>query len=257
MTPRADASLLAQIRTLRNQLNQSTRNSTEVYWARETVRALDALLEAGQAPETAPTPLTFNAFSVANRARCESPSGFKHALSSWTASDWMTAVVGEVGEAANIIKKLNRFRDGVPGNKESETALRDKLRKELGDVFVYLDLLCQSQGFAIDGAAVEVFNQKSKEIGYEVELLAAPTPDHPPAPQEPTMQVFAGLPDKDQPFAGLPEAQQPSNLPRDEIQTLHYQAVSAVKHRPCGRCTCVSEPRVSTDQQPKDIDPCR
>lgn len=119
--------------------------------------------------------LTFREFSKANLARCESPQGFKHALSSWTASDWMTAFMGEVGEAANIVKKLNRYRDGVPGNKESEAALRDKLRKELGDAFVYLDLMCQSQGFTVDEAAVEVFNAKSAEIGYPA-LLA----QHPP-----------------------------------------------------------------------------
>ena len=110
--------------------------------------------------------LAFAAFSEANRRRCESPEGFNHKLEDWSESDWMTALVGEVGEAANIVKKLNRYRDGVPGNKESEAALRDKLRKELGDVFVYLDLMAQKLGFNIGAAAVEVFNAKSRELGY-------------------------------------------------------------------------------------------
>ena len=111
-------------------------------------------------------PLTFGQFSEANRVRCESPQGFKHPLNGWSASDWMTAMVGEVGEAANVVKKLNRYRDGVPGNKVTEGALREQLRKELGDVFVYLDLMAQSLGFTIADAAVEVFNAKSAEIGY-------------------------------------------------------------------------------------------
>jgi NTP pyrophosphatase (non-canonical NTP hydrolase) len=78
----------------------------------------------------------------------------------------MTALMGEVGEAANVVKKLNRYRDGVPGNKIPEAELRDQLRRELGDVFVYLDLMAQSLGFTIADAAVEVFNTKSIEIGY-------------------------------------------------------------------------------------------
>jgi NTP pyrophosphatase (non-canonical NTP hydrolase) len=114
--------------------------------------------------------MTFGQFSEANRARCESRHGFNHPLDGWSTSDWMTAMVGEVGEAANVVKKLNRVRDGVPGNKVSPDELRAQLRKELGDVFVYLDLMCQSLGFNIADAAAEVFNAKSAEIGYPVAL---------------------------------------------------------------------------------------
>lgn len=121
-------------------------------------------------------PMTFEEFSAANRARCESPQGFGHPLAGWSTSDWMTAVMGELGEAANVVKKLNRYRDGIPGNKLSETALHDQLRKELGDVFVYLDLLAQSLGFQIADAAVEVFNSKSDEIGYPKKLQPLQTP---------------------------------------------------------------------------------
>jgi NTP pyrophosphatase (non-canonical NTP hydrolase) len=128
-----------------------------------------------------PTPaLTFAQFSEINRQRCESPDGFKHKLGSWSTSDWFLAALGELGEAANIAKKLNRYRDGIPGNKESEAALRDKLRKELGDVFVYLDLLAQSLGFDIGSAAVEVFNAKSEEIGCSIRALASPPRPEPP-----------------------------------------------------------------------------
>lgn len=114
--------------------------------------------------------MTFGQFSEANRARCESPQGFKHPLNGWSTSDWITATMGELGEAANVVKKLNRYRDGVPGNKVSEAELRDQLRKEIGDVFVYLDLMAQSLGFSIADAAKEVFNSKSAEIGYPVKL---------------------------------------------------------------------------------------
>jgi NTP pyrophosphatase (non-canonical NTP hydrolase) len=98
------------------------------------------------------------------------PDGFNHKLKSWSTSDWFTAVMGELGEAANVAKKLNRVRDGIRGNKESAEILRAKLRKELGDVFVYLDLLCQSLGFEIGDAATQVFNEKSAEIRCPIQL---------------------------------------------------------------------------------------
>lgn len=116
--------------------------------------------------------MRFDAFSVANRNRCESPQGFNHALTDWSTSDWLVAVLGELGEAANIVKKLNRVRDGITGNKETEEELHNKLRKEIGDTFVYLDLLAQSLGFQVGDAAVEVFNSKSLEIGYSRQLVA-------------------------------------------------------------------------------------
>jgi NTP pyrophosphatase (non-canonical NTP hydrolase) len=115
-------------------------------------------------------PMTFDQFSEANRERCESPQGFNHKLSDWSSSDWMTALVGEVGEAANIVKKLNRYRDDIPGNKETHEQLVAQLRKELGDTFIYLDLFCQSLGFHLVDAATEVFDAKSAQIGYGVQL---------------------------------------------------------------------------------------
>lgn len=105
-------------------------------------------------------------FSKINRERCESPKGFNHTLESWSLSDWMTAILGELGEAANIAKKLNRVRDGIPGNKESAEELAAKFRREMADVFIYLDLTCQRAGFTLSEIVAEVFDAKSEEIGY-------------------------------------------------------------------------------------------
>ena len=79
----------------------------------------------------------------------------------------------ELGEAANIAKKLNRTRDGIPGNKASKEELAVKLRQELGDTFVYLDLLAQACGISIGDAAVEVFNVKSQELKCSIMMLAS------------------------------------------------------------------------------------
>ena len=110
--------------------------------------------------------MTFQEFSAENRRRCEAKNGFNHELSSWSMSDWFLAVVGELGEAANIGKKLNRVRDSVRGNKETPEELRRKLQSELADAYIFLDLLAQSQGIDIEAAIRETFDAKSREIGY-------------------------------------------------------------------------------------------
>lgn len=113
--------------------------------------------------------MIFSEFSMENLERCESASGFNHKLSSWSTSDWFTALVGEIGEAANVAKKLNRVRDGVRGNKETEDELREKLRTELADAYIYLDLLAQHEGIDIGRAVRETFDAKSRDIGYSPE----------------------------------------------------------------------------------------
>lgn len=109
-------------------------------------------------------------FSQRNRIRCESPKGFNHELDSWSLSDWMAAVTGEVGEAANIIKKLNRVRDNIPGNDprtESPEHLHENLAYELADIAIYLDLLAQAAGFDLEEVREIKFQKTSKKIGYK------------------------------------------------------------------------------------------
>jgi NTP pyrophosphatase (non-canonical NTP hydrolase) len=109
-------------------------------------------------------------FSEINRQRCEAADGFKHKLMDWSLSDWMTATMGELGEAANVVKKLNRVRDGVRGNRETETELRAKLARELADVVVYLDLTFQRLGLDMGETVQKVFNDKSDQIGCKIKV---------------------------------------------------------------------------------------
>ncbi|MDE2010258.1 MAG: MazG-like family protein [Candidatus Omnitrophica bacterium] len=111
-------------------------------------------------------------FSKINRDRCEHPKGFNHSLTSWSSSDWITAIMGELGEAANIVKKLNRVRDGIRGNKESQDELRKKLRNELADVFIYLDLYFQYLGDNMGEVVQRVFDAKSEQIGYPIKICS-------------------------------------------------------------------------------------
>lgn len=111
-------------------------------------------------------------FSDTNRRRCESREGFNHAMNSWSLSDWFMATMGELGEAANIGKKLNRVRDGIKGNSETPEELQQMLQDEVADAFIYLDLLAQSQGFFLEDAVMKKFKETSRKIGY--------MPDEPP-----------------------------------------------------------------------------
>lgn len=114
--------------------------------------------------EDAAAPLTFTRFSIANRDRCNMwhPNG----VNSWTLSEWMTALVGEVGEAANIVKKLNRDRDGLVGNKETAEELKEELAKELADILIYLDLLARAADVQLAEAVVKKFNSVSEKHGF-------------------------------------------------------------------------------------------
>ncbi len=110
-------------------------------------------------------------FSQENLRRSESPRGFGLAVNSWSLSDWLTATVGELGEAANIIKKLKRAEDGIPGNTEPLERLKEMLADELADTFIYLDLLIQAAGFDPEIIVARKFRKTSAKIGYTEETL--------------------------------------------------------------------------------------
>ena len=115
--------------------------------------------------------LTFDELRRKNVARCESRKGFNHNLDAWSTSDWMVALVGEVGEAANIIKKLNRHRDGIALEEDpSYSFLRAELIDELGDIQIYLDLLAASSQIDLEVATWTKFNIVSDRIGSDIKL---------------------------------------------------------------------------------------
>jgi NTP pyrophosphatase (non-canonical NTP hydrolase) len=106
--------------------------------------------------------------SATNLTRCLRwhPDGIK----SWSLSDWAVAVSGEVGELCNVVKKLNRERDGLKGNKESMSELQTALWKEVADVYLYLDLFAQAAGMDLQTAIVQKFNEVSERNGFSERL---------------------------------------------------------------------------------------
>ena len=106
--------------------------------------------------------LTFDGFRSANVSRCLKwhPAG----IQSWSPSDWLTAITGELGELASLIKMRNRERDGLPGNKFSPT--QKQIADEIADVLTYLDLLAAALQIDLGRAAVEKFNEVSERVGF-------------------------------------------------------------------------------------------
>lgn len=90
--------------------------------------------------------LTFDAFSWLNLKRCESPDGFAHKIDSWSESDWMTAIAGEMGE--------------------TEEQLREALGKEIADMVICCDLLATRLGLKLGDLVRDKWNETSEKIGY-------------------------------------------------------------------------------------------
>lgn len=114
--------------------------------------------------------LTFKEFDSVNATRCKR----WHPIKAWSLSDWMTALTGEIGEAANIIKKLNRHRDGVVGNKieDTEPVLKDKLGKELADAVHYLFLTAKAADIDLEAYTIAKFNEVSEKQNFPERISA-------------------------------------------------------------------------------------
>ena len=77
-----------------------------------------------------------------------------------------TELAGEVGEACNIVKKLERARIGAKGG----TASYSDLAEELADVVICADLLASHYGIDLSRAVRNKFNKTSDKHGFSVKL---------------------------------------------------------------------------------------
>lgn len=112
--------------------------------------------------------LTFRQLRLANIARLPHFKNRKgepaHAMpdgSDWSLGEWSNAVLGELGEAANLIKKLQR------GDLELETTKQD-LADELADVVTYLDILAFRAGIDLGEATGDKWDVVSARIGLKM-----------------------------------------------------------------------------------------
>jgi NTP pyrophosphatase (non-canonical NTP hydrolase) len=113
--------------------------------------------------------LGFNELRAANLQRCRQfrngqgdlchPNG----VDDWDSSKWLQAFIGEVGELANILKKVER------GDITLEESM-PSIEKEYADSMIYLDLWAARNGVNLARAVVDKFNEVSRRVKSDVML---------------------------------------------------------------------------------------
>jgi NTP pyrophosphatase (non-canonical NTP hydrolase) len=81
-----------------------------------------------------------------------------------------TELAGELGEACNIIKKLERERLGIRGSRDTV----EHLAEELADIEICNDLIAMMEGIDLEAAKVAKFNATSEKMGLATRLRALP-----------------------------------------------------------------------------------
>lgn len=116
--------------------------------------------------------LSFNVLREANKRRMPQfknakgePAHEKEDGSDWSLNDWLTAVTGELGEAANVLKKVRR------GDFTINQAMPE-LADELADVATYLDILANQCGIDLGKAIIEKFNRVSAKVDSNIFIRA-------------------------------------------------------------------------------------
>ncbi|MEK6882096.1 MAG: hypothetical protein AABY22_20940 [Nanoarchaeota archaeon] len=112
-------------------------------------------------------PLTFEELRVKNLQRCEEVF---HPLHSWDECAWFTALSGELG---NYIKKRRREQadwNGRNGDKELFNLHREDIKKEIGDIACYLDLIATKFGFRLEDCTRDKFNIVSLRKKSKIKL---------------------------------------------------------------------------------------
>lgn len=113
--------------------------------------------------------LTFTELRIANATRCKHFRNAKGELchpggiNDWPIEKWMNAVLGELGEAANILKKIDR---GDFTLDEGRAALAE----EFADTVTYLDMAASRVGIDLGQSVREKFNQVSEKVKSPVRL---------------------------------------------------------------------------------------
>lgn len=135
-------------------------------------RYLGPGLETPQPDSKARNAIGFGDIRALNVARVPK---FGHSLNEWNILEWLGALCGEAGEAANIAKKIRRIDGGCSVNtgESSRSDMVKKLGGELADIFIYLDLAAASEGIDLEAAIVQKFDEVSERVGFTPFLRVA------------------------------------------------------------------------------------
>jgi NTP pyrophosphatase (non-canonical NTP hydrolase) len=127
---------------------------------------------------------TLSEISDLNRARAQR----WHSMGTpWSTADWANAVQGEGGELldavlgvlsalgkiGNDVKKIRRYESGVSTsyNTPELAVIVDKVKSEIPDVYLYLDLLAGHLGLDMYPIIKDKFNLVSEAQGFSDMML--------------------------------------------------------------------------------------
>ena len=109
--------------------------------------------------------LSLDNLRQANLARLSEASKDKkhkfHKSTKWQPSQWLQAVIGELGEYANLRKKYER-------GDITYTQFKKEAAKELADVQCYLDILASHLEINLEKATKDKFNEVSERVGSKI-----------------------------------------------------------------------------------------
>lgn len=112
---------------------------------------------------------TFSTVSETNRRRAIEwhPGG----LEEWSPAEWGNAAAGEMGELCNVLKKILRADTGI---QQASGITREELlamaAQEIGDTFLYLDLIAHRLGLDTYECVRDTFNRVSEREGFPQSL---------------------------------------------------------------------------------------
>lgn len=101
--------------------------------------------------------LDLRVLQAANASRQDEWPGAQAVTPSYRGNE----LAGEVGEACNVIKKLERIRLGIAGSTDTV----EHLAEELGDIIICAALIANDFGIDLSASTRDKFNATSAKIG--------------------------------------------------------------------------------------------
>lgn len=89
--------------------------------------------------------------------------------SDWSPAEWGEAVTGELGELANLMKKVRRG-DFDMNDPDTAHKVQVDIAREFADIQTYLDIYAMQMGVDLGEATRMKFNEVSRRVGAQVFL---------------------------------------------------------------------------------------